>query len=263
MNPMTYNGDTRSPLALLVSDGFALLEQVCDSELVALLLDVSSNRAQALKEALGDKTIGIGSAAGYDEIVQRSPGRWDVPISPQEFGLNEKELPWWPLIAAALGDDAEHAFSGVVSSEPGSPAQQWHTDSPHETEEHLPVHVINVLVALHDLPMNMGPTECARGSHRLTNHLSNPSLVVDELVYQHETTSPQSLVKQTSHAAPEGSAGPMSAGSCLIFDDRILHRGLANLSDTTRHVAYFSYRRKGYSTYTHFEATRSVFDKAS
>ena len=36
-------------------------------------------------------------------------------------------------------------------------------------------------------------------------------------------------------------AQAMAAGDCLIFDDRILHRGLANGSQQERWVAYFSY----------------------
>ena len=244
----------------LASDGFVLLHQLCGSELVELMLDVSRRRSRVLREALGEREIGIGSAAGYLEIVQRSPGRWDVPIAPQQFGFDDREMPWWPLVAAVLGEDAEHSFSGVVSSEPGSPAQYWHTDSPHVAPEHRAAHAVNVLVVLHDVPLAMGPTEFACGSHVLTNHLSNPSLVVDELVYQHAGTSPESLVKGTPHPVPESFASPLAAGSCLVFDDRILHRGLANRSDDTRHVAYFTYRRSGYSTNTYFESQRSVHD---
>ncbi len=244
----------------LASDGFVLLHQLCGSKLVDLMLDVSRRRARALREALGAREIGIGSAAGYVEIVQRSPGRWDVPISPQEFGLDTREMPWWPLIAAVLGEDAEHTFSGVVSSDPGSPAQYWHSDSPHVAPEHREAHAIAVVVALHDVPMAMGPTEFARGSHVLTNHLSNPSLIVDELIYQHAGTSPEVLVKGTQSRVPESCTSRMDAGSCLVFDDRILHRGLAHRSDNTRHLAYFAYRRRGYFANTHFESQRSVFD---
>jgi len=209
--------------------------------------------------ALGTQTIGIGSAAGFDEVVQRSPGRWDIPISPAEFGVDERALPWWPLIAAVLGDDAEHAFSGVVYSDPGSPAQCWHIDSPHISADHLPPHALNVMVAVHDTPLAMGPTELAKGSHRLTNHLKNPALVSNEMVYQHETTAPEQLVANASFAAPEGVSSALAAGSCLIFDDRILHRGLGNASASRRSMVYFSYRRAGYCENTHFEAQRSVY----
>ena len=244
----------------LEDDGYLLVEGLCDPEFIAHLLEVSLNRSDQVMSALGAQSIGIGSAAGFDEVVQRSPGRWDVPISPSEFGVDERDLPWWPLIAAVLGEDAEHSFSGVVYSDPGSPAQYWHIDSPHVTEDHLPAHALNVMIALHDTPLSMGPTELARGSHRLTNHLQNPALVSDKLVYQHETTAPEQLVAHTGQVVPQGFSSALTAGSCLIFDDRILHRGLGNTSDRRRSMVYFSYRQKGYSENTHFEAQRSIYD---
>ena len=233
---------------------------LCVPSFVAHLHKVSHHRSGEVMAALGAQTIGIGSAAGFDEVVQRSPGRWDIPISPDEFGVGERTLPWWPLIAAVLGEDAEHSFSGVVYSDPGSPAQCWHIDSPHVSADHLPPHALNVMVALHDTPLAMGPTELARGSHRLTNHLQNPALVSDELVYQHETTVPEQLVANTEQAVPEGFSSALAAGSCLIFDDRMLHRGLGNTSDSRRSMVYFSYRQAGYRENTHFEAQRSVYD---
>ena len=244
----------------LENDGFLVVAGLCNAEFVAHLLDVSVSRSGKVMAALGTQTIGIGSAAGFDEVVQRSLGRWDIPISPAEFGVDERALPWWPLIATMLGDDAEHAFSGVVYSEPGSPAQCWHIDSPHISADHLPPHALNVMVAVHDTPLAMGPTELAKGSHRLTNHLQNPALVSNELVYQHETTAPEQLVTNASVAAPEGVASALAAGSCLIFDDRILHRGLGNASASRRSMVYFSYRRAGYYENTHFEAQRSIHD---
>ena len=256
---MHESGTTDRAADKLVTDGFVLFDHLCDSAFLQQVLDVSHRRVAKVREALADKEIGIGSAAGYEEIVQRSPGRWDVPITPQQFGFDTSELPWWRVVVAILGEDAEHSFSGVVFSEPQSPAQYWHIDSPHLAVEHRPPHALNVLVALHAIPMEMGPTEVARGSHRLTNDLSNPSLVRDELIYQHASTSPKSLVRGTQSPVPESCAGKLAAGSCLVFDDRLLHRGLANRSDSTRHVAYYSYRQKGYAENTHFESQRSVF----
>lgn len=244
----------------LTADGYLFLHDFCSSGFLQQIMDVSHQRIDEVQAALGEREIGIGSAAGFDEIVQRSPGRWDLPITPEQLGTTSRELPWWPLVAEILGDDAEHFFSGVVFSEPGSPAQFWHIDSPHQDARHLPAHALNVLVALHDIPLEMGPTELSRGSHVLTNHLANPSLVADELIYQHAGTSPRTLVQGTENELPETSVRALTAGSCLVFDDRILHRGLANGSDQPRYVAYFSYRQKGYSENTHFEAHRSVFD---
>jgi len=243
----------------LTNDGFVIARGPFNETLIDQLLSVSHKKIRVVMDALEDKPIGIGSAAGYDEVVQRSPGRWDLPISPAEFGVDDRDLPWWPLVEASLGPDAEHSFSGVVYSEPDTPAQEWHIDSPHESAEHLPLHAVNVLVALQNLSMEMGPTAFARGSHRLTNHLANRSLVRDELIYQHATTTPDLLVAGTNEPVATTAVDAMPTGTWVLFDDRVMHRGLSNRSSTTRYMAYFSYRKRGYTENTHFEARRSVF----
>ena len=243
----------------LKKDGCMMVAGLCDPSFIAHLLAVSRHRSSEVMATLGAQTIGIGSAAGFDEVVQRSPGRWDIPISLDEFDVDDRALPWWPLITAVLGEHAEHSFSGVVYSDPGSPAQCWHIDSPHVSVDHLPPHALNVMVALHEIPLSMGPTELALGSHRLTNHLQNRALVSGELVYQHETTCPERLVVGTSQDKPANFSPALTAGSCLIFDDRILHRGLANDSNKRRSMVYFSYRQAGYRENTHFEAQRSIY----
>lgn len=252
--------ESGSSVDRLTADGFVLVPEACESELVERLLDAAIQEAKTARDALGDQEIGIGSAAGYEEIVQRSPGRWDVPIDPQEFGLDVGDMPLRSLAAAVLGDDLEFWVCGVVSSEPGSTDQYWHSDSAHETAEHQPANVVTALVALHDVPMEMGPTEFARGSHKVTNHLTNPALVVEQLIYQHEGTTPESLVEGTSQPTPERFSTALAAGSALVFDDRVLHRGAANRSKATRHVGYFTYRRNGYSTDTYFETQGALKD---
>lgn len=247
----------------LTQDGFVLLQRFCSAAFVERILDKSRQRSREVHQALAGQEIGIGSAAGFAEIVQRSPGRWDIPIAPPEFGFIEADLPWMPLVHRVLGDDAEYTFSGAVYSEPDTPAQYWHTDSPHLAAEHLPAHALNVMLALHEVTVDMGPTEVARGSHLLTNHLRNQSLVCKQLIYQHPTTSPETLVAGTTATAPEPCAARLPTGTCLVFDDRLLHRGLANRSSKPRYMAYFSYRRKGYVENTHFESRRSVFSPTS
>lgn len=252
--------EARTLSDLIAREGFVALPGLCGSAFIDHVLAVARQRIDEVMGALRTRNIGIGSAAGYLEIVQRSPGRWDLPIPPRDFGVRDHELPWWRLVVEVLGSDAEHSFSGIVYSEPGSPAQEWHIDSPHEHADHRPAHAVNVLVALHDIPLAMGPTEIARGTHVMTNHLRYPSLRRDQLVYQNTGTSPESIAAGAQKRVPERWAEPLKAGSCLVFDDRILHRGLANRSERNRYVAYFSYRKIGYAENTHFESPRSVFD---
>ena len=74
--------------------------------------------------------IGVGSKASFDEVVLRSAGRYDVPYEYSEF--ESKDLAAFENIAdAMLEGDCEPAFCGVVRSESGSTAQEWHIDSLH------------------------------------------------------------------------------------------------------------------------------------
>ena len=108
-----------------------------------------------------------------------------------------------------------------------------------------------------------GPTEIAAGTHILTNHLKRPWLDRDDLLYQTASEiTPEDLRGGADDANSSGySVEALAAGDCIVFDDRILHRGLANNSGNERWVAYFSYMqpRPGIVDDTHFEATRSLF----
>ena len=78
---MNHTGAQNSGLSLddatlrLADDGFVVLIEMCEAQLITRLLAVSLERSRAVTQALGTQTIGIGSAAGFHEIVQRSPGR--------------------------------------------------------------------------------------------------------------------------------------------------------------------------------------------
>ena len=256
------------------ADGVVLARGLVAGPVLGMINEVMRARAARVMEALGTRPIGIGSRNGYHELVQRSSGRFDVPMREQDLlpiwgaqGSTAPEVPWLELIRAVLGPAARPSFCGVVFSRPGSPAQHWHIDSPHEAAEERPAHAVNVLLALADIPLAAGPTEVAPGTHRLTNHLERPWLDRDQLLYQSETEITPALLRPTGtveNAWAETAVQAMSAGDCLIFDDRILHRGLANASDRERWVAYFSYLRPrpgldGIAD-THFEASKSLFD---
>lgn len=256
------------------TEGVAWVPGLVPQPMLGIINNVMRARAAHVMAALGDGPIGIGSRNGYREVVQRSPGRFDVPMQEQDLapiwgahGSLAADVPWLGLVRAVLGAEARPSFCGVVFSRPGSPAQQWHIDSPHEAAEQRAAHAVNVLVALADIPLSAGPTEVARGTHLLTNHLQRTWLDRESLLYQGATerVTPATLLQpgQAEDAATQPVAQAMAAGDCLIFDDRILHRGLANASQQERWVAYFSYLRPrpGLEDIadTHFEATRSLF----
>ena len=259
----------RSFQQVFESDGVLRIPGLVAPALLESINTLMRERVLRVMTALGDRPIGIGSRAGYHEVVQRSPGRFDIPMSEQDLlplwgekGSLAPGVPWLELVHAVLGPDARPAFCGVVFSRPGSPVQEWHIDSPHEAPELRPAHALNVLLALADIPVLAGPTQVARGTHALTNHLQRPGLDHDDLVYQTGTEITPARLRGDD-TAEEPAPAAMAAGDCLFFDDRILHRGLANNSDAERWVAYFAYLRPraGLETVadTHFEATRSLF----
>ena len=256
------------------ADGVALARGLVPAALLRSINEVMRAHARRVMGALGTRPIGIGSRNGFHELVQRSPGRFDVPMSELDLmpvwgarGSVAPQVPWLDLVRAVLGPDARPSFCGVVFSLPGSPAQQWHIDSPHEAPESLPAHAVNVLLALADIPLAAGPTEVALGTHQLSNHLASPWLDRDDLLYQSESEITPAALRRAGQAQGTEVMQPavqaMAAGDCLIFDDRILHRGLANSSGQERWLAYFSYLRPrpgmDATADTHFEASKSLF----
>lgn len=202
------------------------------------------------------KPIGIGSAQGFHEVCQRSPGRFDIttPFSDLPQGA-EEEI--GGLMERVLGPDYARAFCGVVCSRPGSSDQLWHADSLHMYPEHCPPNLVNCLVALHDIPLEMGPTELAKGSHFKTNHYRDQVKQGKDIVYQ----SPLNTLASIGAEELGTHCTELLRGSVLIFDDRILHRGLANRHTASRYVGYLSYRRGWFEPSTHFEATASLYEE--
>ena len=224
---------------------------------------LSSSLREHTSEVLADcegVPLGVGSARSFEEVVLRSPGRYDVPHDfaalERHGALDRVEA----LARAALGDDCERAFCGTVLARPGSPAQQWHADSLHESEAERPAQLLNVLVALDDITAPMGPTELLPGSHQRTNHRAEARRdrprFDEAIVYQHASHGPALLGME------EGAVfrAVVPRGGGVIFDDRILHRGGANASADDRWVGYLSYLRRGFSADTHFEAFRRLRD---
>ena len=70
----------------LENDGFMVVAGLCNFDFVAHLLDVSVSRSGKVMAALGTQDIGIGSAAGFDEVVVGAVGG--------ERALVEEQDPW-------------------------------------------------------------------------------------------------------------------------------------------------------------------------
>lgn len=251
----------------IAKHGFVILKDFFDADELKTLTEPATSKAKGVMKMLQTKrvSLGIGSRAGFREVCLRSPGRYDVPCEFEEFpsqllerieGIASKVLAEGASKASDDGLEPRglgRAFAGLVRAQPRSEAQIWHADSPHSFPEHRAPHLLNVLVPSETVTREMGPTELVPGSHLLTNHLKDGAAFGTEILYQAETNSPQKI-----GSSEEPIAATMDAGSVLIFDDRILHRGGHNRASCDRDVAFFSYRKADFFPSTHYESVRTL-----
>ena len=161
-------------------------------------------------------------ADGFDVLRERGHGRFDMEIpafdTPEYDFLNTFEkAPWMPIVHAILGNDVVLIHKGAFMSLPGADAQVYHQDGVHlTTQTQRPCHAINVFVPLVDLHTRNGPTEFVLGSHVLGHDGYDRDFL--------ETPKPK-------------------AGTPVIFDYRLGHRGLGNSSQSCRPIVYCTYAR--------------------
>jgi hypothetical protein len=157
---------------------------------------------------------------GFDLLRERGRGRYDMELpvfdeSRFSFLTDLTQTPWIEIVEQILGDEVVLIHKGVFLSNPGSETQGYHQDGPHLSLHHQrPCHAINVFIPLIDLTARNGPTEFVLGSHFLDYEGYDKNKVV----------IPQ-----------------VTAGTPIIFDYRLGHRGLANTSDVCRPIVYCTY----------------------
>jgi hypothetical protein len=162
--------------------------------------------------------LGLGVKHGFREIVMRSPGRYEISLlySTAPDCLESLKQILSPIVSALLEATDWNELSicnlSLVVSTPGSLEQSWHADGGHvNLQKHLPCHVMNIFVPLHDIVFAMGPTEIRPGTHFHTRNLA-----------------PMMLAAACRKTLQRPVAPILATGDVLIFDYRVLHRGLAN-----------------------------------
>ena len=118
---------------------------------------------------------------------------------------------------------------GVILSLPGSELQHRHRDGKFLFEagiaSMLPVHAVTVAIPLLDMNALHGTTEIFPGSHRISRwQEGSPSVVPD-----------------------------VAAGSCAIWDFRVLHRGTENRSNRCRPLLCMTYSKPWWRDWTNYQ----------
>ena len=157
------------------------------------------------------------------------------------------------LIQNLYGSGMEYKvlYAGIVHSfpslenQPPPPAQLWHRDGPSlfSSHDHHPTHCMNIFIPLVDVDSINGCTEFLPGSHCdaiFENHCSEVIQLAEK-----DPSAQHSLV-----ARPQ-----VKAGTIIAFDIRVMHRGLANLSNEERPLLYFTVARSWWEEKHMFKET--------
>ena len=188
---------------------------------------------------------------------QRSPGRYEL-LSPMESPFTSEKLLRNPLLLPLMQrtlstQRIEVDTHSSVTSLGNTPAQHWHRDAGfiHSTvKDQLPPHGLVVFIPLVDVDVDMGPTMFLTGSHISCERNEQKEINLDNWVLE-ECPFVGPVVRT-----------PAPKGSAIIFDLRILHRGLANKKDLRRPQLYVTFFQEWYVDHVNFNAKQSTkFDK--
>ena len=175
---------------------------------------------------------------GFDVLRERGRGRYDMEISEfdtmQELSiLTDENAPWMPIVRTILGEGAMLIHKGCFLSLPGSETQVYHQDGIHlSNTQQRPCHAVNVFIPLVDLTSKNGPTEFCTGTHILGNDHFQKNNIVIPLV---------------------------EAGTPVIFDYRLGHRGLGNTTlKDVRPILYLSYASSNFRDSVNFSRKRYI-----
>lgn len=241
------------------------------------------SRAEKLKKLREIQAREEESCFKFLEASSRCLGRIDISLVGElgSYPFNSNELTHHPeimqLARAFLGENCVLSYVGLVLSFPGSADQPFHEDGEPlfqktgdatrselpesfcESNVQCPPHAINVFIPLNDVTNDLGPTEFLVSSHLVEKR--------PDIEHILEKGAPSSIIEN-----PEGSSyyrcrlrnavGPLlKAGSALLYDYRVIHRGTGNLSgdlDSCRYMLYMLYSRPWFKDHVNFGKT-SIF----
>lgn len=221
--------------SILKSQGIFSISEVLTGRLLGeVQAQVKKNTNEVLSMFMLRQAMGQDKQ--FKEICCRDGGRYDIRhrMAEKPIARLAQYGPWVPAVKKILGSDFAMLFCGVVLAVGGTDAlgahQAWHTDGGHLFESAtatLPCHCLNVFVPLVDISACNGGTQFVLGSHKDPTSTSAVCLVC-------------------------------KAGTAIVFDYRIVHRGSANRSSEDRPVLYFTYAKPWFKDTKNHRATDSI-----
>ena len=157
----------------------------------------------------------------FSDVASRDRGRLDVRYNMTQYTQLTNHPLIHSIITSTLGKDYKEALSGIVYSLAGSVAQAWHRDGPHLSPNNptAPTHAITCFFPLIDVTEARGSPQFIPSSHHLSDEESN---------------SAEHRVVQFS---------PLPPTDVIMFDYRLIHRGMPNTGQDTRPLLYVVYSK--------------------
>jgi len=180
----------------------------------------------------------------FHDVACRCRGRLDIRHGCDDPVFHDMayKASWFPVVEAVLGDGLILNYGGLVLNMPGSDDQDWHMDGDHlfagTNGPHLAAHALTVFVPLIDVLPELGSPQFFVGSH------------VEEV---------SAALQQGATVDPPVSY-ELPAGSAVVFDYRIIHRGTANRSGSAgsgtprqRPMLYYVFSKPWFQDVRNFE----------
>ena len=173
---------------------------------------VTKKRKDLLKDAETE------TLAGFN---QRPGGRVDMVLDDLQ-AVQNVDWPWAPAVKAILGPSSSLNYVGCVVARPGDATQNWHIDGVHSVEEyHARADRVIVFCPLTDLTETTGCTEFIPTSHFKSRGK-----------YKFEQVASMPRARHYLHA-----------GTPVVMDYRLWHRGLPNVGETDRYLLYTVFQK--------------------
>jgi len=223
---------------ILKKDGVIRIDNILSKE----ECDIISSFVTELRAQSDDDDDNNNNNGAFAEVLLRK-NRCDLTMPINDITINAlntilNESTIGATIESILGKKALLYEFSCLMSDYGSNRQNIHPDTPvYNNDNSIPV-LYTCFIALQDVDIDMGPTLWMPNTHTLDVHTAFQQ-EEQSSSNNNESLSPKDqLLKTKPHVL-----GTLPAGSCGIFDSRLLHCGTSNKKpDSCRKVFYVSFQ---------------------
>jgi len=249
------SADDAAAEVLLKQAGIVLMENCIVGPALEALSKLAKSRIAWCDRGLDERGLSLTDEKDFRfrEVARRGYQRGDLLFedpAPAEVTSAARHSPWMPVVTRLLGEPADDLACDVsiIYSRPGSGEQEWHADGPHlgagwcagweDEDEASPAYAACVFMPLVDLNLERGFTQFWPGTHKYSSLLGFGGAAP--------------LLGATVDAI-------VKKGSAVIYDYRLMHRGMPNTSHDERPILQFVYHHRSYVETRNY-GTEDLFD---